>query len=339
LISLSPAKEIGTMRAIVITRPGDLESLEVREVATPVPAADQVRVRVHACGLNRADLLQAKGHYPAPEGYPPHIPGLEFAGEVESIGADEKGNLKLGDRVFGIIGGGAFAEYVTCPAGMLAKVPENLDLEQAAAVPEAFMTALDALETQGRVRAGDGVLIHTVGGGVGSAAVQIAHAMGCEVAGTSRTAEKLETASQLGLALAIDTSTEDFAEVIRDQTGGAGVQVIIDFLGAPALAANLASLATGGRLVLVGVLGGSSASFDLRALMANRLTVVGTTLRGRPIEEKIALARRFEELVVPWLADGTVKPIIDRVYAFEEIAQATARMSSNLGFGKVILRL
>jgi NADPH:quinone reductase len=327
------------MKAIVITRPGDLDSLEVREVATPEPAADQVRVRVHACGLNRADLLQAKGHYPAPAGYSADIPGLEFAGEVESIGTDATSDLKVGDRVFGIIGGGAFAEYVTCPAGMLAEVPANLDFEQAAAVPEAFMTALDALETQGRARPGDGVLVHAVGGGVGSAAVQIAHAMGCAVAGTSRTADKLEEAKQLGLALAIDTSTDDFSEVIKYQTAGLGVQVIIDFLGAPALAANLASLAIGGRLVLVGLLGGTLASLDLRTLMAKRLTVVGTTLRGRPIEEKIALTRRFEELVVPWLADGTVRPVIDRVYGFEEIAQATQRMSSNLGFGKVILRL
>jgi NADPH:quinone reductase len=327
------------MRAIVITRPGDLDSLEVREVATPEPGTNHVRVRVHAVGLNRADLLQAKGYYPPPPGYPPDIPGLEFAGEVDSIGPESPGDLKPGDRAFGIIGGGAFAEFVTCPAGMLAKIPENLDFEQAAAVPEAFMTALDAIETQGRTQSGDRILIHAVGGGVGSAAVQIASMLRCQVFGTSRTSEKLEKAKKLGLAVAIDTSSQDFAEVIRSNTDGAGVQVVIDFLGAPALAGNLASLANRGRLVLVGQFGGSEASLDLRALMAKRLTIVGTTLRGRPIDEKIALTRRFEELVVPWLADGSVKPVVDRVYAFDEVAQATSRMSSNLGFGKVILRL
>lgn len=327
------------MRAIIITRPGDLDSLEVREVVTPEPTADHVRVRVRACGLNRADILQARGYYPAPEGYPPDIPGLEFAGDVDALGPDATGSPKVGDRVFGIIGGGAFAEFVTCPAGMLAGIPEKLDHEQAAAIPEAFMTALDALETRGRIWPGDRVLIHAVGGGVGSAAVQIAHAMHCRVFGTSRTAEKLEQAKEIGLDVAIDASSQDFAEVIRRETAGAGVDVILDHIGAPALAGNLASLATGGRLVLVGQLGGSSASLDLRTLMAKRLTVVGTTLRGRPIEEKVVLTRRFEEVVVPWLASGTLRPIIDRVYAFEDIRSATERMSSNLGFGKVVLRL
>jgi NADPH2:quinone reductase len=327
------------MRAIVITRPGDLDSLEVREVATPEPAANHVRVRVHACGLNRADLLQAKGFYPAPPGYPPDIPGLEFAGEVESIGPDGTGDLKVGDRVFGIIGGGAFAEYVTRPAGMLARIPANLEYVQAAAVPESFMTALDALDNQGQIRPGDRVLIHAIGSGVGSAALQIAGMRTTRLIGTSRTAAKLERAKNLGQFLAINTSSEDFAQVIRDGTGGAGVDIILDFLGAPALEANLASLATRGRLVLIGLLGGSLASLDLRTLMAKRLTVVGTTLRGRPIQQKVALTRQFEQTVVGRLEDGTLSPVVDRVYAFEEIAQATARMSSNLGFGKVILRL
>ena len=327
------------MKAIVITRPGDLDSLEVREVAKPEAVGGLVRVRVHACGLNRADLLQAQGRYPAPPGYPPDVPGLEFAGEVESLGPDAVGPLKIGDRVFGITGGGAFAEFVTGPAGMLAGIPDNLDFEAAAAVPEAFLTALDALETQGRARPGDRVLIHAVGGGVGSAAVQIAHAMGCEAFGTSRTAEKLERAKTLGLDVAIDASRENFAEVVRDRTGGGGVSVVVDFLGAPALAGNLASLAIGGRLVLVGQLGGSTVELDIRQLMTGRITVVGTTLRGRPIEEKIALTRRFAGSVVPWLGRGLVRPVVDRVYPFAEIRSATERTSSNLGFGKVVLRL
>jgi NADPH2:quinone reductase len=327
------------MRAIVIARPGDLDSMEVREVAAPEAGGDRIRVRVRACGLNRADLLQAKGLYPSPPGTPADIPGLEFAGEVEAIGPDANGPLRPGDRVFGIVGGGGFAEYVVSPERMLVKIPDGLDFDDAAAVPEAFITAQDALETQGRTRPGERVLIHAVGGGVGSAAVQVANAMGCEVYGTSRTAEKLARVKPLGLDVAIDTSVEDFAEVIRERTNGEGVAVVIDHLGAPALAGNLASLATRGRLVLVGQLGGSSASLDLRALMARRITVVGTTLRARPLEEKIAATRRFAGSVVPWLDRGIVRPIVDRVFAFEDVGLAVERMSSNLGFGKVILRL
>ena len=327
------------MKAIVITRPGDLGSLQVREVATPEARGDRIRVKVRACGLNRADLLQARGLYPSPPGTPADIPGLEFAGEVESIGPDAIGPLRIGDRVFGIVGGGAFAEYVVSPERLLAPIPPGLDFDSAAAVPEAFITAQDALETQGSIRSGDSVLIHAVGGGVGTAAVQVAHAMGCEVYGTSRTAEKLAKVKPLGLDVAIDTSVEDFARVVLERTNGTGVRVVIDFLGASALASNLEALAIRGRLVLVGQLAGSSASLDLRPLMTKRLTMVGTTLRARPVEEKIAATRRFAESVVPWLERGVVKPVIDRVFAFEEIAQATERMSSNLGFGKVVLRL
>ncbi len=327
------------MKAIVIARPGDLGSLEVREVARPEAQADRIRVRVRACGLNRADLLQAKGHYPAPRGVPDDIPGLEYAGEVDAVGPDATGPLKVGDRVFGIVGGGGFAEYVVCPERMAVPIPEGLDFEAAAAVPEAFITALDALEHQAEVRPGERVLIHAVGGGVGSAAVQVARAMGCEVFGTSRTAEKLAQARGLGLDHPIDTSSLDFAEFIREFTGHRGVHVVIDHLGASAFADNLDSLATRGRLVLVGQLGGSSTEVDLRVLMAKRLKVVGTTLRARPIEEKVEATRRFAESVVPWLARGIVRPVVDRVFAFEDIEGATGRMSSNLGFGKVILRL
>ncbi len=327
------------MKAIVITRPGDRGSLRVAEVDRPEPRGPEIRVRVHASGLNRADLLQAKGHYPPPPGSPADIPGLEYAGEVDALGPDAVGPLKVGDRVFGIVGGGGFAEYLTCHERTAVSIPANLDFEAAAAVPEAFLTAHDAIATQARVRAGQRVLVQAVGGGVGSAAVQVAHAMGCQVFGTSRTAAKLDLARSLGLDVAIDASREDFAAVVRDRTGGEGVHAVIDFLGAPALGGNLAALAIGGRLVLVGVLGGQAAEVDLRTLMQKRLTVVGTTLRSRPIEEKIAATLRFGESVVPWLARGLVRPVVDRVYAFEAIGEAVGRMSSNLGFGKVVLRL
>ncbi len=327
------------MRAIVITKPGDLASLQVRPVDRPEPGPGEIRVRVHACGLNRADLLQAKGQYPAPDGVPADIPGLEFAGEVEAVGPGGLGPHQVGHRVFGVVAGAAFAEFVVCHQRVAVAIPANLDYEAAAAVPEAFLTAHDALERRGGVQAGERVLVHAVGGGVGSAAVQLAHAMGCRVFGTSRTADKLEQMTGYGLDEPIDTSREDFASSVRDRSGGRGVHVIIDFLGAPALAGNLDALATGGRLVSVGTLGGTAAEVDLGVVMKKRLIVVGTTLRSRPIEEKIALSLAFGDRVAPWLERGVVRPIVDRVFAFDDIAGAVERMSSNLGFGKVVLRL
>src|SRR4051812_27096798 len=327
------------MKAIVITKRGGPDAFEVREVPAPEARGEQVRVRVRACGLNRADLMQARGNYPAPPGVPADIPGLEFAGEVDALGPDVIGPLKVGDRVFGIVGGGGQAELVVSHERMVVPIPAGLDFEQAAAVPEVFLTAHDALETQGDVRPGERVLIHAVGSGVGSAAVQLARAMGCTVLGTSRTPEKLERARGLGLDVGIDSTREDVAEAVRRQTGGAGVGLVIDFVGAPALASNLDALATRGRLVLVGLLGGGTASIELTTLLRKRITVVGTTLRARPLEEKIAVTRRFADRVVPWLERGLVRPVVDRVFAFDEARAAQARVESNLGFGKVILRL
>ncbi len=327
------------MKAIVIAGKGGAEVLDIRDVPTPEPRGDQVRIRVRACGLNRADLLQARGMYPAPQGVPADIPGLEYAGEVDALGPDVIGPLKVGDRVFGIVAGGGQAEYVLTHERMAVPIPPNLDFVQAAAVPEAFITAHDALLNQGRLEPGGRVLIHAVGSGVGTAAVQVAHAMGCTVLGTSRTAAKLERAVELGLDHGINTSVEEFATVVRSQTEGAGVDVVIDFLGGPALAGNLTALANRGRLVLVGLLGGSASPLDLNLMLRKRLTIVGTTLRARPLEEKLAATRRFAEQVVPWLARGLMRPVVDSVYAFEAVREAQARMESNEVFGKVILRL
>jgi putative PIG3 family NAD(P)H quinone oxidoreductase len=327
------------MRAIVIAGKGGAEVLDVRDVPSPEPRGEQIRVFVRACGLNRADLLQARGMYPAPPGAPADIPGLEYAGEVDALGPDVTGPLKVGDRVFGIVGGGGQAECVLTHERMAVPIPPDLDFVHAAAIPEAFLTAHDALRTQGSLEPGGRVLIHAVGSGVGTAAVQVARAMGCTVLGTSRTAAKLVRARELGLDHGIDTSVADFATVVRSQTGGLGVDVAIDFLGGSALAENLAALANRGRLVLVGLLGGHLAQLDLNLMLRKRLTIVGTTLRARPLEEKIAATRRFADQVVPWLARGLVRPVVDSVYAFEAVREAQARMESNGVFGKVILRL
>jgi NADPH:quinone reductase-like Zn-dependent oxidoreductase len=351
------------MKAIVITKTGGPDVLEIREVPAPEPRGDQVRVRVRACGLNRADLMQCRGYYPAPAGVPADIPGLEFAGEVDALGPGCTGPLKAGDRVFGIVGGGAQAEYVVTHERAAVPIPANLDFDRAAAVPEAFMTAHDALETQANVRPGETVLVHAVGSGVGTAAVQIAKAMGCTVFGTSRSAEKLARAAELGLDVGIDTLQEgllkslrervndpgpgrigdhdpgNLVAIVRERTEGRGVDVILDLIGAAMLEENLEAVATGGRIVVVGLLGGGTGSIHLAALMSKRARLIGTILRSRPLEEKIAVAQRFAARVVPWLERGLVRPVVDRVFAFEEVRVAQKWLETNLGFGKIILRL
>ncbi len=267
------------------------------------------------------------------------IPGLEYAGEIDALGQDVVGPIQIGDRVFGIVAGGGQAEYVLTDERMVMPVPANLDSIAAAAVPEAFLTAHDALLTQGHVVPGERVLVHAAASGVGTAAVQLAHAMGNPTFGTTRSAGKLERLQALGLDHGIDTQHESFVEVIRDKTKGRGVDVVVDLIGAAGLADNLAVLAPKGRLVLVGLLSGTSASLDLNLMLRKRLKIVGTTLRARPIEEKIAATTMFAATVVPWLETGLVRPVVDSVFAFDEFQAAQARLESNLVFGKVILRL
>jgi NADPH:quinone reductase len=250
------------------------------------------------------------------------------------------GPVQVGDRVFGIVGGGGQAEYVVTHERLTVPIPENLDWDQAAAVPEVFITAHDALETQGRLHPGESVLVHAAGSGVGTAAVQLARVMGCTVLGTSRTEAKLHALAGLGLDLGIDTTQEgDFADVVLRHTAGAGVNLVVDLLGAPALAGNLRALAQCGRIVVVGLLGGGTGTFELSSLLRKRATVVGTTLRARPIEEKIAATQAFAARVLPWLARGLVRPVVDRVFPFDAVRAAQERLESNLSFGKVVLRV
>lgn len=327
------------MRAVVITRPIGTEGLEVLEVPTPEPRGDQVRVRVRAAGLNRADLLQAKGLYPAPPGAPADIPGLEFAGEVDALGPDAKGGLTPGDRVFGIVGGGGLAEYVVTHERLVVPIPSSLDWPEAGAVPEAFVTAHDAL-VQSALVPGQTVLIHAAGGGVGSAAVQIARAMGCRTIGTSRTPEKLVRAkSLLGLDEGLSLDPDALPAAVRKLTAGQGVPAIVDFLGGPYLRANLESLAERGTIVVVGLLAGSVAEkLDLGLLLRKRARLVGTVLRARPLEQKIDATLAFSASVLPWLDRGLIRPIVDAVFPLSEIQAAAARMAGNEGFGKIVLK-
>ena len=329
------------MKAITITSFGGVEGLEIREVAdTPHATLDRVRVRVRATGLNRADILQRMGRYPAPPGHPQDIPGIEFAGEVSEVG-DEVRRWKVGDRVFGIIGGGGQAQYVTVPASLLAPIPANLDWAEAAAVPEVFMTAHDALFTQCGVQMGERVLIHAAGSGVGTAAIQLVRAAGAFAYGTSRTADKLEKAREFGLTESVVATSDpmSFAQAVKRWTNDSGVEVILDLVGAAYLKGNLDSLATKGRLIFVGTTSGSRAEIDYSIAMSKRLRIMGTALRTRSVEEKATATRLFTEHVVPLLAGGVVRPVLDRVFQMKEVRAAHQRIESNESFGKVVLMI
>jgi NADPH:quinone reductase len=325
-----------TMRAVVIDRPGPPDVLVVRDVPRPLPGAHDVLVRVHATAVNRADLLQRAGRYPVPDGVPHDIPGLEYAGVVEAVGAAAS-RWQPGDRVMGLVGGGSYAEYVVTHEHEAVAMPSSLSFEQAAAVPEAFVTAHDALFTQMRLVAGETVLIHAVGSGVGTAALQLAKAAGARVIGTQRSSWKLEQATSLGLDVAIDTSVTDFVDVVMRETAGRGVEGVLDLVGGDYVGANLRALAVKGRILLVGLVAGARHELDLRLMLSRRATLTGTVLRARSLEEKIAVARAFARDVLPLLADGTVSPVIDQVLPLHAAARAHERVAANENFGKIVL--
>lgn len=330
-----------TMRAVRIASHGGVEGLEVSEVARPKASADRALVRVRAAALNRADLLQRRGLYPAPPGAVADVPGLEFAGEIVQTG-EEARMWSVGQRVFGITAGGAQAEYAVAPESHLAEIPSGMDFTEAAAVPEVFITAHDALFAQARLRMGESVLVHAAGSGVGTAAIQLARAAGASGAyATARTKEKLERAREFGLdeGVRVGDDPKVFAEAVRDWTKGRGVDVILDLVGASYLSANLEALAQRGRMILVGTLGGASAALDFRAAMRKRLTIKGTVLRARSTEEKARAVRRFASEVVPLFERGALRAVVDSVFPLEEARRAHLRLESNETFGKVILKL
>jgi putative PIG3 family NAD(P)H quinone oxidoreductase len=326
------------MRAVVITRPGGPEVLEVRDVPVPAAGEHDVRVRVHASALNRADLLQRLGRYPAPNDVPRDIPGLEFAGEVESAGPGVT-RWRAGDRICGIIGGGAQAEYVVAHEAAVAAVPARLNWAEAASIPEAFITAHDTLVTQAGLQPGESLLIHAVGSGVGLAAAQIARARGATVFGTTRTVDKLERARAFGVddGVVPGPGLEGLAAFAAKVTGGRGVDVILDLVGGAYVTAGIELLALKGRLMVVGTVAGTQAMIDLRRVLGRRLTIRGTVLRARPLPEKIEVTEAFARDVLPMVEDGRLRPVIDRVFPVDEIAAAHRHLESNATFGKVVL--
>ncbi|CAN5576960.1 NAD(P)H-quinone oxidoreductase [soil metagenome] len=333
------------MKAVFVREFGGAENLEIREVENPSkPIETQVLVNVKTSALNRADILQRQGFYPAPKGFPERILGLEFAGEVTEIGINVQ-KFKIGDRVFGITAGGAQAEFLLTEESLLAKIPANLSFAEAAAIPEAFITAHDAVFTQGELKADETLLIHAVGSGVGLAALQLAKARNIKTIGTSRTESKIIKANELGLDHAIITNADisknpqEFAELIRHFTDGKGVDVILDLVGAKYFAANLESLNLKGRLILVGLTSGRTTEFNLGMALSKRAKIIGTVLRSRPTAEKAEANQKFIAEVVPLFESGKITPNIDRIFKIEEIIEAHKYLESNESFGKVIVEI
>jgi putative PIG3 family NAD(P)H quinone oxidoreductase len=325
------------MLAIVITEPGGPEKLALKDVPEPTVGPGQILMEVKATALNRADLLQRRGVYPPPKGES-EILGLECAGVVAAHGSDTSGP-PVGTRVMALLPGGGYAERVVIPERMAIPIPEQLDFTTAAAIPEAFLTAQEALFTLARVEPLQWVLVHASAGGVGSAAVQLAHAHGAKVIATAGSPEKLERVRALGADVLVDYKQQDFAEVALEVTGGKGVSAIIDFVGGAYWEKHARCLAVGGRNVVVGVLGGMTASVNLAQLLQRRYQILGLVMRSRPVSDKVAITQTFIREHLPRFASGELAPVLDSVLPLSEAARAHERMESNENIGKIVLRV
>ncbi|HKQ62579.1 MAG TPA: NAD(P)H-quinone oxidoreductase [Candidatus Polarisedimenticolaceae bacterium] len=326
------------MRAVVIDGAGGPEVLHLRSVPDPVPGAEELLVAVRASALNRADLLQRRGLYPAPPDAPPDVPGLEFAGTVSLCGERVRG-WRPGDRVMGLLPGGGHAERVAVHERLCLAVPPALGWEEAAAIPEAFLTAYDALFRQGELAAGEVVLLHAAASGVGTAALQLAAVAGARVIALSRTADKRARLERLGAHRVLAPDGADLIEAIRLAAGGSGVDLVLDMVGAPTWRGNLEVLRECGRLVVIGLLGGATVELDLARLMRRRLRLIGSVLRSRPVEQKIVLVQEFARCVLPLFAAGRLRAIVDRALPLERAAEAHALLERNATFGKVVLTI
>jgi putative PIG3 family NAD(P)H quinone oxidoreductase len=326
------------LKAIVLDGFGGPEVLKLDDVEAPAAGPRQVLIRVHATSVNRPDAVQRQGHYPPPPGESPLL-GLEAAGTVEAVG-NAVTEFTRGERVFALLGGGGYAELAAAHAGHVMRIPERLTFEQAACICETYITAYMNLFLYAHLADGETVLLHGGGGGVTTAAMQICGALAPRarivVTASSR---KVERVAALGAALVIDYQSEDFAEATLAFTGKRGVDVILDHLGGPYLARNIRALATGGRLAVIGVMGGRKGELDVGAVLAKRLRILGSTLRPRPVEEKAAIIRSFAETVLPHFASGAIAPLIHKVYPLAQAAEAHRAMEASEHFGKLVLRV
>lgn len=308
------------------------------EVPAPAPGPEELVVDVAATALNRADLLQCLGMYPAPAGAPPDIPGLEYAGVVKQVGPRVR-RFRPGDRVMGLVAGGAFAEQLTTHEREAVPIPAGLSFAEAAAIPEAFITAYDAMVLQGELRPAETVLIHAVASGVGTAALQLARAFRAHPLGTSRSPDKLERCRELGLehGILVSGDVAKFAEEVRTRTGGRGAELVLELVGGDYLAESIEAAAPRGRVMLVGLLGGAHSELPLRTLLSRRVRIQGTVLRSRALEEKIGVAQSFEREVLPFFERNELRPVIDSVFPVGDLQKAFVRMASNQSLGKIVV--
>ncbi len=325
------------MKAIVRDRDGGPEVLQLSEVAPPQPTQTQLLMDVKATALNRADLIQRRGGYPPPPDES-EILGLEIAGTVLGMGAAVTG-FKEGDRVFGLVGGGGYAEQAVIDYRMAMCVPDEWSFEEAAAVPEVFFTANENIFTLGQLTEGESILIHAGGSGVGTAGIQIANHVGARVFVTAGTPNKIGGCKALGAIAGINYKQSDFVAEIERLTDGEGVDVVLDFIGAPYLARNLQILKTKGRLLQVGLMGGAATEIDLGIVMRKRLQVIGSVMRPQSLDEKIAITQRFVQRWLPALKAGTLRSVIDSVYPLAQAREAHQYMEANRNFGKIILKI
>lgn len=325
------------LKGVVVREPGGPDVLAVQTLPDPAPAEGEILIRNRATALNRADVLQRMGFYPPPPGAS-EVPGLECAGEVKALGPGVSG-IRTGERVFALLAGGGYAEKVVVPADVAMRIPAGLDFEQAAAVPEVFTTAYDNLVNYGRVQKDEWALVHGGGSGVGTACIQLLRRLGARCAVTVGSKEKAERCLALGADAAINYREEEFDEAARAASGGRGVDVILDIIGGAYLERNLKSLAPDGRLVIIGAMGGIQGEINLGLMLGKRLSIQATTLRARPVAYKARLARQLEAEVLPGLADGSLVPVVDRVFDLSKVAEAHRLMESNAHFGKIVLRI
>ena len=323
------------MRAVVLTRHGGPEVLEVCRIDDPVHGPEEVLVDVVATALNRADLLQRMGMYPNPFPEGPEVPGLEFAGVVSAVGARVRSHA-VGDRVMGIVNGGAYAEKLAVHERQVMPVPVGMSLTDAAAIPEVFITAWDALVVQGGLTSGRWALVHAGASGVGTAAIQICKTIGARVAVTCSTS-KVATCLELGADLVVDYTSQDFVTEVAAATGARGVDVVLDVIGGDYVERNVAVLAVKGRIIQVGVMAGKPVPFNVGALLAKRASITGTVLRARPLEEKIAITQQFAAEMLPLFEQGRLRPVVDSTYQLAEVAEAHRHMAANANAGKIVV--
>ena len=325
------------MRAIVFDQPGDESVLHIGEVPSPALGAHDVRIRVRATAVNRADLLQRQGFYPPPKGASP-ILGLECAGEVIEVAPDVAG-WRVGERAMALLAGGGYAEEVVVDAGSALRVPASLTLEEAAALPEVFLTVFSNVFQLGGLAPGGSVLVHGGGSGIGTAAIRMVKATPARILVTAGSDAKCQRCLELGADVAINYRTGDFVAETKRATGGEGVDVVLDSIGAAYFEQNLAALRTGGRLVLIGLMGGAKTEINLAALLGRRLSVIGSTLRTRTLAEKAAIVEGFRARFGAELDSGALRPVVDRVLPLAQAAQAHRLLEASEHFGKVVLRV